>query len=136
MKLLMPVVNLLMVAGLCGCSHSGPPSSEDVQACKDAKKNLDAAEDEFITQVQQIRGEHILVVDYDRKMISTLTGYRDRVRAILDGDEAESAGHGRCTGQAHEDLRVEAGQKLNRVHKYLISFQKALHTDRPDTYLP
>jgi len=97
---------------------------------------LDKAEDAFVAQVKEIRNRHILVVDYDREMIAALTAYRDRMRNIIDEDEAASGKRWHCTGKPLAELKLDQEPKLERVQGYLLTFRKALVEDPKDVYVP
>lgn len=97
---------------------------------------LDKSEDAFVARVKEIRNRHILVVDYDQEMITALSAYRDRMRSILDADEAVSGTRWRCQGKPLAELKLDQEPKLERVQGYLLTFRKALLEDPKDVYVP
>jgi hypothetical protein len=128
-------VALLLAAGLGACHHPGPTPQAEAEACREAQKSLDRAEESFVARAREIRRQHILLVEYDRQMIAALTTYRDQIRATLDAGEAVGGTRWRCTGKPLANLKLDQQPKLQRVQGYLVTFERALQQDPPNVYV-
>jgi len=124
---------LVLAAGLAGCSRTEPSPAAVAKACEQIQTKLDAADEAFVNRVREIRSEHILLVDYDRKMIDALSAYRNQVRVLLDQENSDGIA---CTGKPLAEVKLSENPRLNRVNSYLADFQQALKSDRPDVYVP
>ena len=87
-------------------------------------------------RVKEIRRQHILVVEYDREMIAALTAYRDVMRGLLYDDETSPGSQWRCTGAPLSDLKLAEEPKLERVQRFLGTFERAVREDPSDVYVP
>jgi hypothetical protein len=134
LRLITAILLILMSAGLAGCSRTEPPPADVARACEQIQTKLDAADAAFVAHVREIRTEHILLVDYDQKMIDALTAYRDKVRTMLEEEEnANRPLH--CSGQMLTDVEQGERPRLDRVASYLMDFQRALHQDPQNAYM-
>jgi hypothetical protein len=129
------IVVILMAAGLGGCAQPEPPAPIAARACQETQSKLDEADDVFVSRVRDIRTQHLLVLDYDHKMIEALTAYREKVRTILD-EEENSRGQYRCSGKLLADVKLGERPRLDKVASYLMDFQRALTQDSPNAYVP
>ncbi|HUA58531.1 MAG TPA: hypothetical protein VML19_07250 [Verrucomicrobiae bacterium] len=125
---------VILTAGLAGCSQTHLSTQEVAQACQQIQNQLDTADSDFVAHVREIRNEHILLIDYDRKMIGALTGYRNKVRAILDEQE-NGRGSIHCIGDQLTEVEHNESPRLRRVGSYLIDFERALKQDPPNAYV-
>ena len=125
---------LLLSAVLAGCSQPRLSTQEVAQACQQIQSQLDSADSDFVAHVREIRNEHILLIDYDRKMIEALTSYRNKVHTILD-DQENGRGNIHCSGNQLTEVEHNESARLRRVGLYLIDFERALKQDPPDAYV-
>ncbi len=134
MRWQLAALTLVLSAGLAGCSRTDSSPKEVAQACEQIQSQLDSADSDFVARVQQIRAEHILIVEYDRKMIAALRAYRDKVKRTFEEQE-NGSGRLHCTGKLLADVELAESPRLQRVGHYLIDFERALSQDPPNQYL-
>ena len=113
------------------CSSPKRDAAANAVACTALSKALTDQEQIFITQAQSIRAQHLLLLDYDRRMIAAITDRRTTLQATKLTELSVSDDVGGCSGQELEDLRRRAQEEMSNLRDFLKDFNRALKTD-PD----
>jgi len=92
-------------------------------------------ENTFVARAQLIRGQHILLQDYDRQMIALLTERRNSIESTVLTDASADEGVSGCFGQQLESLRVEAFQEMVLLQKHLNTFRRDLREDPAGVFI-
>ena len=92
-------------------------------------------ENTFVARAQLIRGQHILLQDYDRQMIAVITERRDVLLATKLTELSVSDEVDGCSGKQLDDLRYRAQEELANLRSYLKDFNLALKTDPEGVFI-
>ena len=88
-----------------------------------------------MTQAQTIRTQHLLLQDYDRRMIDAINAQRKAILASRLTELSVSDELAGCSGPKLDDLRHRAQQEMSNLRGFLNDFNRALKTDPPGVYI-
>ena len=120
---------------LVACLSHKRDDSSNYAACNALAKSLAVQEQTFVTQAQAIRAQHVLLVEYDREMISALTARRAAIQATNLTELSVSEEFAGCSGSRLDELRDRAQQQMANLRDYLNDFNRALKTDPEGVYI-
>jgi hypothetical protein len=126
---------LLSFTSLCGCTRSHTQAQNVTQACEVLSRNIGNQENSFVIRVQTIRGQHILMREYDRQMIAVLEQRRAAIQAAVLTDASLEEGVAGCSGGQLETLRINALQEMTRLQGYLNTFKQGLQEDPAGVFI-
>jgi hypothetical protein len=92
-------------------------------------------ESAFVARVQAIRKTHILLREYDRRMIALLEEHRTAIKSALLTDASADEGVAGCSGRQLEELRREALDKMVWLQSSLNTFRLSLREDPAALYI-
>ena len=117
------------------CSSPKRDAAANAAACSALSKALTEQEQLFITQAQSIRTQHLLLLDYDRRMITAITDRRTALQATKLTELSVSDEVGGCSGQELDDLRRRAQEEMSNLRDFLKDFNRALKTDPQGVFI-
>jgi hypothetical protein len=92
-------------------------------------------ESAFVARAQAIRGQRILLRDYDRQMIALLDERRKSIESTLLTAASPDPSVSDCSGRRIESLRTEALQEMVKIQGYLNTFRRGLQEDPAGVFL-
>lgn len=126
---------LQAIAFHCACSRAPADSRSAGEACADLAKVVASQGSTFLARAQEIRGQHILLLDYDRQMIAALNQRREALESTKLTEVNDDSSVSGCSGQPLKELQVQARQELNSLMQYLETFKRAVRQDPDGVYL-
>jgi hypothetical protein len=126
---------LLAMAFLGGCSRPRVASESENQACANLAKSVANQESSFLTRVQAIRNQHILLQDYDRQMIAAIDERRAALESTSLTDVSSDEDVLGCSGKQLDDLRLQAREEMANLLRYLETFKRAAREDPAGVYI-
>ena len=117
------------------CSSPKRDAAANSAACSALSKALTDQEQLFITQAQSIRTQHLLLLDYDRRMITAITDRRTALQATKLTELSVSDDVAGCSGQELDDLRRRAQEEMSNLRDFLKDFNRALKTDPQGVFI-
>ena len=127
------VAVLAVVLGACTC-----PKRDDAAnsaACDALTKTLAVQEQTFVTDAQTIRAGHLLLREYDRRMIAAIAARRAAIQATKLTELSVSDEFAGCSGDRLDELRHRAQREMANLRAYLDDFNRALKTDPEDVFI-
>jgi hypothetical protein len=134
-KILKTLSPILTIALMCGCSRSGPPVRSSDEACSGLAVAITEQEQVFVARVKAIRGQHILLRDYDRLMIAALTDRRSALQSLLRSASSRKGGSSTCSGEPLDDLHLGIQREIGHLDDYIKTFTQALNSDSADKFI-
>ncbi len=128
-------IGILALAMLSGCARPPATPQNVTQACGALAKTVANQETAFVARVQAIRGQHILLRDYDRRMIAVLDARRKAIQSTLLTDASTDEGVSGCSGQSLEELRLNAIQEMTRLQGFINSFRQSIRDDPEGVFI-
>jgi hypothetical protein len=115
--------------------RSRAQSQQVPDACVILAQSLANREDSFIARARVIRGQHILLRDYDQQMIELLNEQRSAIQSTLLTDATVDEGVSGCYGQQLQAMRIEALQKMSQLQHFIFDFKRGLDEDSPVVFI-
>jgi len=79
--------------------------------------------------LQAIREQHLVLREYDRKMIDALVIHSRELTRLTDAEEVAG-----CFGPKLDDLQTQASEEKAAIYRYVSMFRRAVLTDPADVY--
>jgi len=125
----------LALASLCGCTRSQAQPRQSTETCGALAQSMVSRESAFVARAQAIRGQRILLRDYDRQMIALLDERRKSIESTLLTAASPDPSVSDCSGRQIESLRTEALQEMVKIQGYLNTFRRGLQEDPAGVFL-
>jgi hypothetical protein len=122
-------VAIALVLVLWACAGPRRNVATNNAACEVLTKTLSDQEEGFVTLAQHIRAEHVVLREYDRRMIVAIIERRKTLQATRLTELSVSDDVAGCSGQQLEDLRYRAMQEMANLRDFLNDFNRALKSD-------
>lgn len=128
-------MGVLVLASQCGCARSSAQPQHVTEACRILSQSMTDQESAFVARVQAIRKTHILLREYDRRMIALLEEHRTAIKSALLTDASADEGVSGCSGRQLEELRREALDKMVWLQSSLNTLRLSLREDPATVYI-
>ena len=132
-SLILGVLPAVFLLSACSTRHGSPVVT--AAACTDLAQKVSQQETDFVNRVRDIRGQHLLLLEYDQRMIDAITSRRDALQATELTEMSVTEEVSGCSGSQLEDLRRRAQHEMTDLRVFLNTFKRALKSDPEGIYI-
>ena len=131
----MVIVTFILCAFSSGCAKRAETAELPSPECQALWQTVANQESTFVKRVKDIRSQHLLMREYDQRMIDAITERRDALQSTTLMGMSVSTEIAGCKGKQLEDMQRNAQRQMVDLRVYLGTFKQALKFDPPDTYI-